>query len=111
MRDRNNIPNGAIGSELVGEDAAFTGMVTRFVAGLGERVERMEGAIRAADFDALRTSAHQLKGSGGGYGYPILTARAAQLEKHARNHALDHCAEALAELKDICRRVVVAPAD
>ena len=111
MRNRTKIPDGTIGSELIREDVAFTDMVTQFVAGLGDRVVRMEEAIRAADFDALRTSAHQLKGSGGGYGYPILTARAAQLEKHAKNRSLDQCIEVIDELKVICRRVVVAPSE
>ena len=109
MADRNQIPDGDIGSELVREDAASAEIVTQFVAGLSERVARMEEAMRAADFDALRVAAHQLKGSGGGYGYPILTERATQLEKYARNHALDQCADALAELQEICRRVVVDP--
>jgi HPt (histidine-containing phosphotransfer) domain-containing protein len=107
MTEGNQTPSGAIGSELVGEDASFADIVTQFVAGLSERLTRMEHAIRQADFDALRIAAHQLKGSGGGYGYPILTERAGQLEKYARNQALDQCADALAELQEICRRVVV----
>jgi len=111
MTEGNQTPSGAIGSELVREDASFADIVTQFVAGLSERLTRMENAIRQADFDALRMAAHQLKGSGGGYGYPILTERATQLEKYARSHALDQCADALAELKEICRRVVVDPAE
>ena len=111
MTEGNQIPDGAIGSELVREDASFADIVTRFVAGLGDRLTRMEDAVRAADFDALRTAAHQLKGSGGGYGYPILTDRASRLEKHARDRALDQCADALAELQETCRRLVVDPGE
>lgn len=111
MADRNQNQDGDIESDLVREDASFAELVMQFVAGLSERVTRMEEAIRAADFNALQVAAHQLKGSGGGYGYPILTERAAQLERHARNHALDQCVEAIEELKDICERVVVDSAD
>lgn len=111
MADRNQNPDGDIGSDLIHEDASFAELVTQFVAGLSERVTRMEEAIQMADFNALQVAAHQLKGSGGGYGYPILTEHAAQLERHARNHALDRCVEAIEELKDICERVVVEPAD
>ncbi|MEK7731202.1 MAG: Hpt domain-containing protein [Planctomycetota bacterium] len=111
MADRNQNPDGDIGSDLVREDASFAELVTQFVAGLSERVTRMEEAIRTADFNALQVAAHQLKGSGGGYGYPILTERAAQLERHARNQALDQCVEAIEELKDICERVVVDSAE
>src|SRR3990172_9177818 len=42
MRNRTKIPDGTIGSELIREDVAFTDMVTQFVAGLGDRVVRME---------------------------------------------------------------------
>src|SRR3990172_9340456 len=111
MKEPDQLPDGTIGSELVREDAAFADIVTRFVAGLEDRLKRMEDAIRAADFDALRVAAHQLKGTGGGYGYPVLTERAAQLERHAKNHALDQCVEAIKELKTICERVVVDSAD
>lgn len=111
MADRNQNPDGDIGSDLVREDASLAELVTQFVAGLSERVTRMEEAIRAADFDALQVAAHQLKGSGGGYGYPILTVRAAQLERHARNQALAECVETIEELKDICEHVVVDSAD
>jgi len=111
MTEGNQTPSGAIGSELVREDASFADIVTQFVAGLSERLTRMENAVRQADFDALRIAAHQLKGSGGGYGYPILTEHAAQLERHARNQALDQCVETIEELKAICERVVVDSAD
>jgi len=111
MANKKKKPDGDIGSELVRENASFAEIVTQFVAGLNERVARMEDAIRAADFDALRVAAHQLKGSGGGYGYPILTERAAELERHARNQALDPCLKAIDELKTICERVVVDSAE
>lgn len=111
MADQNQNPDGDIGSDLVREDDSFAALVTQFVAGLSERVTRMEEAIRAADFNSLQVAAHQLKGSGGGYGYPILTERAAQLERHARDQALDQCVESIEELKTICERVVVDSAD
>ena len=67
----------------------------------------METAIRSADFERLRVAAHQLKRSGGGYGYPILSERAACLEKKARAGVLADCNEALADLKRVCERIVV----
>ncbi len=54
-------------------------------------------------------AAHQLKGTGGGYGYPALSKRAADLEKRARARVLDECAEALDDLKKLCDRLVVDP--
>jgi HPt (histidine-containing phosphotransfer) domain-containing protein len=100
-----------IGSELVREDASFADIVLQFVNSLSDRVSRMEDAIRAADFEALRVAAHQLKGSGGGYGYPVLTERAAELERMAKMKTIDECASALNELKQICSCVVAEAAD
>ena len=108
MSEDNRNPQEPIGSELVREDASFADIVVQFVEGLEGRLARMEEAMRTSDFEALRVAAHQLKGSGGGYGYPILTERARELEQFARSKTLDDCANALAELKEICERVVVA---
>lgn len=104
--DKPDIPPDAIGSQLVREDPAFTELVTEFVAGLGAHLQTMEAAIRSADFGALKASAHRLKGSGGGYGYPLLTERAAVLERHAVQQCMDDCITALRELRAVCDRVV-----
>ena len=106
MSEIPNIPPDAIGSQLVREDAAFTELVTEFVGGLGAQLDVMQTALRGADFDVLKTSAHRLKGSGGGYGYPILSEHAAVLERHAAQQAMDDCIAAFDELKAVCNRVV-----
>ena len=94
-------------SELVQEDASFADIVLQFVEGLSDRISTMEDALRAADFEALRGAAHQLKGSGGGYGYPVLTQCAAELERNAKSHSFEDCAQHLDGLKQVCSRVVV----
>ena len=98
---------GLIGSELVQENASYADIVVQFVDGLSRRLTTMEDALRQADFDALRAAAHQLKGSGGGYGYPVLTELAAKLEKQANAGSLETCATQINELKELCKRVVV----
>ncbi len=95
-----------IGSDLVRQDASFMDIVQEFVDGLSERMAKMEEAVAHSDFEALRVAAHQLKGGGGGYGYPILTERAAELEECAKATAIGDCTNALQDLKMICERVV-----
>ena len=97
-----------IGSELVQEDASYADIVVQFVDGLSGRLTTMEDALREADFEALRAAAHKLKGSGGGYGYPILTELARRLEKEAKAKSLDACARQVDELKELSKRVVVS---
>lgn len=98
-----------IGSALTAEDPSFADIVMQFVDGLSGRLAIMEQALRTSDLDALRVAAHQLKGSGGGYGYPVLTEEAAKLESLAKSGAVDDCASKLAELKELCSRVVADP--
>ena len=108
MANEDQEPRDLIGSDLVKEDPSFSKIVVQFLEGLDRRLTTMEDAIRASDFEALRTAAHQLKGTGGGYGYPILTERAAKLERCARQHTIEDCTSALAELRELCSRVVVS---
>ena len=107
MTEEKEVTRDSIGSELVREDESFAEIVRQFVDGLGDRIQAMENAVGTADFEALRVSAHQLKGCGGGYGYPILTQRAAVLERLAISRASGECAAAVEELKRIAARVVV----
>ena len=111
MSHDNDIPDDPIGSDLVREDPSFTELVLEFVDGLSDKVREMESALRATDFEALQASAHQLKGSGGGCGYPLITERATQLEQHAKEAAEAECRNAFAELKEICSRIVVSTDD
>ena len=99
--------NDPIESKLVREDPSFADIVLDFVQGLERRIQRMEEAIQEHDLEALRQAAHQLKGSGGGYGYPALTERAATLERQAKAKALDDCRKTLDELRELCQRLVV----
>ena len=96
-------------SDLVIEDPSYTDIVEQFVNGLADRLREMEDAIRTSDFDMLRVAAHRLKGSGGGYGYPILTERATELERHAMAHTESECRSAFDRLRDTMNRIAVGP--
>jgi HPt (histidine-containing phosphotransfer) domain-containing protein len=96
-------------SDLLRDDPSFADIVIDFVDALGDRVHQLESALRAADFETLRGLAHQLKGAGGGYGFPLLTERAAMLETRAGRGSLDECADAIAQLRAIASRIVAHP--
>ena len=71
---------GPILSELA-DDPDFRELVSLFVALIPERRETLCRQFAQQDCAALATTAHQLKGSGGGYGFPGLSAAAAELER------------------------------
>jgi len=86
----------------------MAGIVSEFVDGLMARFAALAAAHESADLEQVAKMAHQLKGSGGGYGYPAVTSAAAKVEQLARqpNAAPEQCIEAINELKLICRCVV-----
>ena len=98
-----------IPSILVEEDPTFADLVTEFVDGLAGRIQNMKDAVEQSDFASLKTLAHQLKGAGGGHGYPIITETAAAIEQHAKNEDLQQCGTGVEELASITARVVISP--
>ena len=107
MTDKPENPIDPIPSELAQEDESFIDLVEEFVEGLGDRVEKINEAVASGDLGQLRTLAHQLKGSAGGYGYPIITEKAAELERHATAEELEASQNAVKALQDLVSRVVI----
>lgn len=62
------------------DDPDFAELLEMFVEGIVEKKENLLSASRAGDFETIRKTAHQLKGSGGGYGFPGITEHALALE-------------------------------
>jgi hypothetical protein len=52
-------------------------------------------ALAASDFDAIKKLAHKMKGTGAGYGFPVLTELGATLEKAAIDGNAGQLAESL----------------
>jgi HPt (histidine-containing phosphotransfer) domain-containing protein len=61
-------------------------MVVDFVAKCRAGLPALRTALNASEFDVLRFSGHRLKGSGGAYGFPPLTAMGAAIEQAAKGH-------------------------
>lgn len=96
-------------SELAEHDKDFADIVQLFVDGLLSRLESMQEALTSNDLQSLRRLAHQLKGSGGGHGYPSLTDTASKLEQQAIEGQADEIKTALVDLSNLIARVKVLP--
>jgi HPt (histidine-containing phosphotransfer) domain-containing protein len=55
-------------------------IVREFAGELPARIAKLEAHLAANEMRDLQTLAHQLKGAGGGYGFPQITELAASLE-------------------------------
>lgn len=98
-----------ISSELVAEDPDLIDLVEEFVGTLGTRISDLQNALEQNDLDTLKSLAHQLKGAGGGHGYPILTEKSAVLEQQAIAGEVDKIRPGVEELAQIVSRIVVTP--
>ena len=91
-----------------GDDPELCEVVEMFVDELPDRIATLNEQLDASEWDALRRTAHQLKGAAGSYGFDAITAVAARLES-----ALWECepeariCEAVEALVAICRRARV----
>jgi CheY-like chemotaxis protein/HPt (histidine-containing phosphotransfer) domain-containing protein len=91
----------AIVSELA-DDPELADLIGPFVSALSERCREMNEAHAGSDLGRLARLAHQMKGTGGGYGYPMLTRAAAGLEAAAKTPDREACTLWLAGLASVC---------
>lgn len=77
-------PGSPVYSDFAGDDD-FAELLEMFVDAMAEKRALLEEAYQSQDWDQLQVTSHQLKGSGGGYGFPGLTAIAARLEQACKD--------------------------
>jgi HPt (histidine-containing phosphotransfer) domain-containing protein len=88
-------------------DPDMVELVAEFAAELPARAARLQELLDRAAWDELRTLAHQLKGAGGGYGFPRVSEVAAVLEQALRERAAEGVVrERARELWEVLRAVV-----
>ena len=78
-------------SSLANEAPEIQAILSDFVDDLSSKLELMEMAIEAEDFDTIESLAHWLKGSGGSLGFDRFTEPATALESAAEASRLDDC--------------------
>ncbi len=94
------------------DDPDMGELISEFVAGLSERVEKLEGLAESGDLAGIRTLAHQLKGASGGYGFDVIGQAAGRLEAACKaSEELEQVQGELQELIQLCRRARWVPAD
>ena len=81
-------------------------IIELFVGELPERVRTLTQCLEEQRMEDLTMLAHQLKGAGGGYGFPTLGMAAAHLERELKKDQVDPDAirHLLDELVDLCNR-------
>lgn len=97
--------DGPITSEFA-DDPDMAILIADFVASLPGRARTILDRIDQGATEQARTMAHQLKGAGGGYGFPQVTDAARAVDLAIREHRLDDAHAAAQALITLCARVV-----
>jgi HPt (histidine-containing phosphotransfer) domain-containing protein len=88
------------------DDADMVEIVREFAADLPCRAELLEEQLQSGDLEGLQTTAHQLKGAGGGYGFDPISEVAGRLEQvlhdgQPEGVVKEHCAELCETLRAV----------
>lgn len=83
-------------------------LIEMFVTDLQDRIDDIRKAEENRDANLLAALFHQLKGAGGGYGFPDISRQAAELENALRaTQDIARLTTQLNEFRTLCSRVSV----
>lgn len=94
-------PHEKLISAILVDDPDLREVVEEFVNGLNERVAELRNAHAQHDWSTLTIMAHRLKGAGGSYGYPQISALGAAMEQAFKAQDDSHYAAWLGELEEL----------
>jgi CheY-like chemotaxis protein len=104
--NKENLPGNA--NEIISQyvdDPDIMPILGGYVEHLGGQVDEMRVALGNAQFADLHRLAHRMKGSGGNYGYSMLTDAARDLEDAAKAQDLHLAGWALQQVALLCRAI------
>ena len=99
-----NNDSAPIVSKLSG-DPDFEDIVEIFIENLRKRQMDIQNALKNKDWVELDSLCHQLKGSGGGIGFPIISEVAGEIGRYIKDYAYDLAQSEIEKFNLICDRV------
>ena len=88
-------------------DPDLEDLIPTYLGNRRKDVEAICKALGEKDLETIERLGHTMKGSGGGYGFDIISAIGANLEQAAKENSLDKIKSSLNELSDFMDRVQV----
>ncbi len=89
------------------DDPEMKELIAEFVSALPARINDLEVAATGPSLEQARSLAHQLKGAGGGYGFPQITEAARMAEGAARAKDRAAIGRAITALRALSARMVL----
>jgi len=94
-------------SYVVYVDQDFEDIVPEFIESVHENVEEMKASLNANDIQSIQRIGHNLKGTGGGYGFEKLSELGGKIEESAKNTNTDAIHKLITEISDYLSRVEI----
>lgn len=93
---------------IVKIDSELQSIVPEYLASLQKNIEQMKTALKQSDFNAIQRLGHGMKGSGGGYGFDMVTEYGFIIESAANaGNGQDIC-DCLEKLSDYLKAIDIA---
>jgi len=92
-------------SSLVVEEPDMADLVMSFIEQLPQVVNQLCEAFATGDLEVFRSVAHNLKGMGGGFGFPQISDLAGRMEFEYAKNDTESIARSLEELKALLQRI------
>jgi len=99
------MPDDAPIRSVFADDPDMATLIDEFVSSLTTRASTILERLDQGATEQARVLAHQLKGAGGGYGFPQVTDAARIVELAIREKRLDDARDATRDLIRLCTRV------
>lgn len=87
-------------------DPEYRALVERFLGNLPDMVTELMESVRGQQWDAVLAISHKLKGMGGNFGFPQITALAGQINTLAKTAELDRIAVLSTELEQLQQHIL-----
>jgi len=97
----------ALFSSVLEEDSDYKDLVDVFITSLEPTRNKLKAAFHEKEWELLAGMIHQLKGLGGGYGYPDITQVAAKIEFQLVSENYSEVLQLLNNLYDLFDRAVM----
>jgi PAS domain S-box-containing protein len=91
---------------LYAEDPDIVPILEGYIDRLDGQLKAMRAALENGQFSDLHRLAHRMKGSGGNYGYPMLTEAAKKLEEAAQAQDLQSADQALQRVAQLTEAII-----
>ena len=95
-----------ITSELLVNEPELIDLIDKFIKRLPVMQEEINEFFKNKKWDEFSGIIHQMKGVGGGYGYPMLTELCALIEIQLRNKDYDELENLVAEFNDMAGQII-----